>query len=119
MKATADKISELGLTPGIWFMPFAGNCRGSRTSRTTRTGSPRGRDGKPFETDWGGTCLDMTHPGAREYLQGIVRAHRPRLGLPGLQDGRLLDRQRHAADLRERRLPGRRASARPASPTRT
>ena len=25
MKAAADNIKSLGLTPGIWFMPFAGN----------------------------------------------------------------------------------------------
>ena len=30
-------------------------------------------DGTPYDTAWGGTCLDMTHPGAQEYLRGIVR----------------------------------------------
>ena len=25
MKTTADHIKDRGLTPGIWFMPFAGN----------------------------------------------------------------------------------------------
>ena len=29
-------------------------------------------DGTPYDTEWGGTCLDMTHPGAREYLREIV-----------------------------------------------
>jgi hypothetical protein len=30
-------------------------------------------DGSPYETAWGGTCLDMTQPGAREHLRGVVR----------------------------------------------
>ena len=29
-------------------------------------------DGKPYETAWGGTCLDMTQPGAREHLRDVA-----------------------------------------------
>ena len=29
-------------------------------------------DGSPYETDWGGTCLDMTNPDARRYLHDYV-----------------------------------------------
>ncbi len=30
-------------------------------------------NGKPYDTAWGGTCLDMTNPEARNYLRGIVK----------------------------------------------
>ncbi len=71
MKATAENISKLGLTPGIWFMPFAG------TSYDTffldhQDWFYKDKDGKPFEARWGGTCLDMTVPGARDYLKNLV-----------------------------------------------
>jgi hypothetical protein len=29
-------------------------------------------DGKPYETAWGGTCLDMTNPKARDYVRQTV-----------------------------------------------
>ncbi len=29
-------------------------------------------DGKPYDTAWGGTCLDMTNPAARDYVKSIV-----------------------------------------------
>lgn len=70
MKPPADAIKQLGLVPGIWFMPFAGT-----------HGDPyfkdewfvrRATNGVPYETAWGGTCLDMTHPGARAHLQEVV-----------------------------------------------
>jgi hypothetical protein len=70
MKPPADAIKKLGLVPGIWFMPFAGT-----------HGDPYFKDewfvkfatnGAPYETAWGGTCLDMTHPGAREHLKEVV-----------------------------------------------
>ena len=71
MKATADQLTHLGLTPGIWFMPFAGT-----SYDPLFTSHPDwfaiGPDGQPFETRWGGTCLDMTQPGAREHLRSLV-----------------------------------------------
>jgi len=32
-----------------------------------------GRTGAPFETVWGGTCLDMTNPDAVRYMQDVTR----------------------------------------------
>ncbi len=69
MKAIADYIRHLGLTPGLWFMPFAG----------TR-GDPAFKDewfvkrpnGEPYEVRWGGACLDMTHPEVRDYVRRLV-----------------------------------------------
>jgi hypothetical protein len=72
MKATADQIHALGLTPGIWFMPFAGNHKDPYFA-DHQDWFAKGPDGKPYETAWGGTCLDMTHPAARENLQNIVK----------------------------------------------
>jgi hypothetical protein len=72
MKAAADGIAKLGLKPGIWFIPFAG------TSYDPFFASHpewfyKDKAGMPFEARWGGTCLDMSVPGAREYLSGLVR----------------------------------------------
>ncbi|MHB1035039.1 MAG: NPCBM/NEW2 domain-containing protein [Pirellulales bacterium] len=71
MKAAADGIKQLGLKPGIWFMPFAGTYY-DPFFRDHQEWFARTADGKPFETDWGGTCMDMTQPGAREHLRGLV-----------------------------------------------
>lgn len=71
MKATADGISAQGLTPGIWFIPFAGTAI-DPYFKDHQDWFAKGPDGKPYDTAWGGTCLDMTHPGAREHLRGIV-----------------------------------------------
>lgn len=72
MKAAADNITKLGLTPGIWFMPFAGTWDdpffADRQEWFVKT-----LDGKPYDTAWGGTCLDMTNPAAQEYVRGVVK----------------------------------------------
>lgn len=71
MKATADEIKTNGLTPGLWFIPFGGTFDdpwfADKQDLFMKT-----KDGKPFDTQWGGTCLDMTNPKAQEYLKGIV-----------------------------------------------
>ena len=72
MKAPAAQIKGLGLTPGIWFMPFAGT-HFDPYFQDHPDWFAKDPDGRPFETAWGGTCLDMTHPGAREHLRGIVQ----------------------------------------------
>ena len=72
MQAVAAEITPTGLTPGIWFMPFAGTYY-DPFFQNHQDWFAKGRDGKPFETDWGGTCLDMTHAGAREHLRSVVQ----------------------------------------------
>jgi hypothetical protein len=72
MKAAADNIKSLGLVPGLWFMPFAGTYY-DPYFKDHQDWFVRRLDGRPYETDWGGTCLDMTHPGAREHLREVVR----------------------------------------------
>ena len=71
MKKAADNISSLGLVPGIWFMPFAGNYLDPHFS-DHQDWFVKNPEGKPYETAWGGTCLDMTNPAAQEYVRGIV-----------------------------------------------
>ncbi len=72
MKATAEGVKRLGLKPGIWFMPFAGTYY-DPFFRDHQEWFAQTADGKPFETEWGGTCMDMTQPGAREHLRELVQ----------------------------------------------
>ncbi len=71
MKAAADGMAALGLTAGIWFMPFAGTFDdpffADKQDWFVHTA-----DGRPYDTKWGGTCLDMTHPAARDRLRAIA-----------------------------------------------
>jgi poly(3-hydroxybutyrate) depolymerase len=72
MKEMADVIKGLGLTPGLWFMPFAGNYL-DPFFKDHQDWFVKNTQGKPYETAWGGTCLDMTNPAAREYLRSMVQ----------------------------------------------
>jgi len=72
MKPVADRIRQLGFTAGIWFMPFARNHQdpeyaGRQNWFVKRT------DGSPYETKWGGTSLDLTHPEVRAHLKQLVQ----------------------------------------------
>jgi hypothetical protein len=71
MKKAADNISQLGLVPGIWFMPFAGNFK-DPVFKDHQDWFAKTSEGKPYETAWGGTCLDMTIPAVQEYVRSIV-----------------------------------------------
>jgi hypothetical protein len=72
MKPVADQIRALGLTPGLWMLPFAIDHKdpvlAGQVSLVVRTA-----DGSPFETNWTGTALDLTRPEARRYVQGFIR----------------------------------------------
>ena len=72
MKATATDIKAHGLTPGLWFMPFAGTDNDPWFA-DKQTLFVKRADGTPYNTSWGGTSLDMTNPAAREYLRSVVR----------------------------------------------
>jgi alpha-galactosidase len=72
MKAAADNIKSLGLVSGIWFMPFAGTV-GDPFFDQHLDWFAQTADGKPYDTPWGGACLDMTHPGARAHVSDITR----------------------------------------------
>jgi hypothetical protein len=72
MKAIADRIKNDGLVPGIWFMPFAGTFYDPFFADRQDWFVKR-PDGTPYETDWGGTCLDLTQPAVRDYLRANLR----------------------------------------------
>jgi len=72
MKATADGLKADGFMPGIWFMPFAGTYNDPWFADHTDWFAKR-EDGKPYDTVWGGTCLDMTNPAAREHVRSVVK----------------------------------------------
>ncbi|HDS83960.1 MAG TPA: alpha-galactosidase [Phycisphaerales bacterium] len=70
MKATADKIKSLGLTPGIWYMPFAGTYDDPYFADKQHLFAVK--DGEPFDTRWGGTALDLTNPATQRYVYRIA-----------------------------------------------
>lgn len=71
MKSAADPIRTLGMTPGLWFIPFAGDPENepaaSHPEWFVKTAS-----GDPYYVYWAGWSLDMTHPGARAYLTQVT-----------------------------------------------
>jgi Melibiase len=72
MKPMADKLKQLGLRPGIWFMPFAGTYN-DPWFENHQDWFAKKPDGKPYDVSWGGTSLDMTKPEVRDYIRGIVK----------------------------------------------
>ena len=72
MQATATTIAGNGLTPGIWILPFGGTWDDPFFAPHQEWFVKRQADGKPFDTPWGGTCLDMTQSGAREFVRGEI-----------------------------------------------
>ena len=74
MKPTADYLRAKGLLPGLWYMPFSGAQQdaawwGDKQELFVKDG----KTGRPYETSWGGTCLDMTNPDAVRYMQDVTR----------------------------------------------
>ena len=72
MKATADKIKALGLVPGIWLMPFSGT-HDDPWYKDRQHWFVRQDDGKPHDSAWGGTALDLTHPEVLQYLHDEIQ----------------------------------------------
>jgi hypothetical protein len=72
MQPVAEKIQSLGLTAGIWFMPFARNHQDPEYKDRQDWFVKRG-NAKPYETDWGGTSLDLTHPEVKAHLTQLVK----------------------------------------------
>jgi hypothetical protein len=72
MKPVAEKIESLGLTAGIWFMPFARNHQDPEY-RDRQHWFVKRDNGKPYETEWGGTSLDLTQPEVKAHLTQLVK----------------------------------------------
>jgi hypothetical protein len=71
MKPVADRISALGLTAGIWFMPFAGDHKQAWFLKH-QDWFVKNDLGEAYEVPWGGTSLDLTHPEVQKYLTEMV-----------------------------------------------
>jgi hypothetical protein len=72
MKPTAERLHELGLTAGLWFLPFASDYLDPEF-KDRQEWFARRADGKPYETPWGNTSLDLTRPDVQAYLAEMVR----------------------------------------------
>jgi hypothetical protein len=72
MEDMAARVKSLGLMPGLWFEPFAGTSYDPHFAAHQDWFVKR-EDGKPYEATWGGTCFDLTEPGARAYVSNLVR----------------------------------------------
>lgn len=72
MKPVAESVGSLGLTAGIWFMPFARNHQDPEYKDRQHWFVKRD-NGKPYETEWGGTSLDLTEPEVKAHLTQLVK----------------------------------------------
>lgn len=72
MQPVAEKFKSLGLTPGIWFMPFARNHQDPEYQDRQHWFVKRD-NGQPYETKWGGTSLDLTLHEVREHLTRLIK----------------------------------------------
>ena len=73
MAPVAERIRAVGLTAGLWGLPFGGTWNDPFYAPHQDWFATRTDDGKPFDTVWGGTALDMTHPGAQEHVRMTMR----------------------------------------------
>ncbi len=71
MKPTAEKIKAAGFTPGIWLIPFGWDPE-RPIFADHQDWFVHKEDGSLYTVHWAGTCLDMTHPQAREFLHEVV-----------------------------------------------
>ena len=70
MKPIADRFQQLGLTAGLWFLPFASDYLDPEF-KDRQDWFVKRMDGTPFETPWGNTSLDLTRPDVQAYLAEI------------------------------------------------
>jgi len=71
MAKTAKALEDLGMVPGIWFMPFAGTWNDPFFAEMQDLFAQK--DGKPYEVFWGGTCFDLTNPKTQAYVYSVAR----------------------------------------------
>jgi hypothetical protein len=72
MKPTAETLKADGFTAGLWILPFGGSWNDPFFA-SHQDWFVKQADGKPFDTAWGGTALDMTQPGARDFVRGEIK----------------------------------------------
>ncbi len=72
MKPTADKIKAEGMTAGIWFIPTGWDPNRPVFKEHQDWFVHKKDDGSIYTVYWAGSCLDMTHPEAREFLYKVI-----------------------------------------------
>ena len=76
MAPVATEVNQLGLTFGLWWLPFGRNHTDPAWA-DRQDWFAKWADGKPMKTGrFGGTCLDLTHPEVQAHLAGIARSYR-------------------------------------------
>jgi hypothetical protein len=71
----AAGVEKAGLTFGLWWLPFGRNFQDPEYTNRLDWFVKR-QNGKPYDTDWGGTCLDLTQPGVQAQLARLARLYR-------------------------------------------
>ena len=72
MATTAKAIKDAGLSAGIWWMPFARNHQDPEYKDRQDWFAYR-TNGKPYETTWGGTSLDLTNPKVQNHISYVSK----------------------------------------------
>ncbi|QNN23995.1 hypothetical protein HED60_17530 [Planctomycetales bacterium ZRK34] len=67
VKPIADYIKAKGMTPGLWYMPYAGTHDDPYFADKQEMFYHV--DGKPLDVSWGGTCLDPSVPATQELIR--------------------------------------------------
>ncbi len=68
----AEQVAALGMTLGLWWLPFGRNHEDPDWSNR-QDWFARQADGTPLKTRaFGGTCLDLTHPEVRRHLATLA-----------------------------------------------
>jgi hypothetical protein len=71
----AAAVDQEGLTFGLWWLPFARNFQDPEY-KDRQDWFVKRDNGKPYDTAWGGTCLDLTRPDVQAQLAHIAKLYR-------------------------------------------
>ena len=74
MAPVAAEDRESRSDAGLWFLPFARNHQDPEYKDRQHWFVKR-EDGKPYDTPWGGTSLDLTHPEVQAHLARAGENH--------------------------------------------
>ena len=71
----AAEVEKSGLTFGLWWLPFGRNFQDPEYTNRQDWFVKR-MNGTPYDTKWGGTCLDLTHPEVQAQLAQLSKLYR-------------------------------------------
>jgi Melibiase len=75
MAPVAAAVRKQGLTFGLWWLPFGRNYQ-DPAYKERQDWFVKRDNGKPYDTSWGGTCLDLTVPAVQAQLAHIAKLYR-------------------------------------------